>query len=65
MVKLDNILSDDIRSEFRTLLLEYDEVFDPQLVMYDGSFGHFEATINIGPTQLPQCKGKVPQILQR
>ena len=36
-------------------------MFNPQIARYNGAFGFFEATINMGPTQPPQRKGKVPQ----
>ncbi|MCG7876681.1 MAG: RNase H-like domain-containing protein [Candidatus Thiodiazotropha endolucinida] len=57
----DNILSTDIRSRFQCVLQDYDGVFNPQIAKYNGAFGSFEATINMGPTQPPQRKGKVPQ----
>ena len=36
-------------------------MINPQFATYNGSFGHFKATINMGPTLPPQRKGKVPQ----
>ena len=62
-VKLDpdNVLSEDVRNEFKNLLQRYVDVFNPQFTKYNGAFGQFEATINMGPTQPPQRKGKVPQ----
>ena len=57
----DNILSTHIHSRFQFALQEYDDMFNPQIAKYNGAFGFFEATINMGPTQPPQRKGKVPQ----
>ncbi|MCG7875882.1 MAG: RNase H-like domain-containing protein [Candidatus Thiodiazotropha endolucinida] len=63
IVKLDpdNVLSEDTRIEFKNLMQKYDDVFNPKFTKYNGAFGQFEATINMGPTQPPQRKGKVPQ----
>lgn len=62
-VKLDpdNILSDAYRAKFRDSLKEFDDVFNPTLTGYNGALGKFEATINMGPVQPPQRKGRVPQ----
>ena len=57
----DIIFSDDMRSKFQKLLQDYDGVINPQFATYNGSFGHFKATINMGPTLPQQRKGKVPQ----
>ncbi|MEW8547318.1 MAG: RNase H-like domain-containing protein, partial [Candidatus Thiodiazotropha sp.] len=46
---------------FQDLHQKYDEVFNPEIAKYNGAFGSFEATVNMGPTQPPQRKGKVPQ----
>ena len=62
-VKLDpdNVLSHDIIAKFRSTLNEYDSVFDPNFKGYNGASGPFEARVNMGPTQPPQRKGRLPQ----
>ena len=57
----DNVLSDEYKSKFRTLLEEYDKVFNPKFRGYNGAVGPFEAKVNMGPVQPPQRKGRVPQ----
>ena len=57
----DCILDTDIRSRFHDLHQNYDKVFNPQIAKYNGAFGAFEAKVNMGPTQPPQRKGKLPQ----
>ena len=57
----DNTLPESYRSKFRTLVQDYDEVFDSKIQGYNGAKGQFEATINMGPVQPPQRKGRVPQ----
>ncbi|XP_072025110.1 uncharacterized protein [Amphiura filiformis] len=47
--------------KFRTLLEEYDEVFNPLFPGYNGSAGPFKAVVNMGPVQPPQRKGRLPQ----
>ena len=54
----DNILSDGDRHKFTRAVDEYREVFSDKLTGYNGKF---KATINIGPVQPPQRKGRVPQ----
>lgn len=63
LVKLDpdNILSVETRSRFESLLLQYDNVFSNDIKGYNGAVGPFEACVNMGPTQPPQRKGRVPQ----
>jgi hypothetical protein len=56
-----NTLPTDITAEFRSLLKEYDSVFDPQFQGYNGASGPFEAKVNMGPVQPPQRKGRLPQ----
>ena len=41
------------RSNFYSLLNEYDEVFNPSISGYYGAVGKFEATINMGPVLPP------------
>lgn len=57
----DKILTESDRSNFYSLLSEYDEVFNPRISGYNGAAGKFEATINMGPVLPPQRKGRVPQ----
>ena len=51
----------EIRQKFVNLLEEYDCVFDPNIKGYNKASGPFEAVVNMGPTQPPQRKGRVPQ----
>ena len=57
----DNILLPEDRQKFKNLLKQHDNVFDPNIKGYNGKFGKFEATVNMGPTLPPQRKGRVPQ----
>ena len=62
-VKLDpdNVLCVDTRANFRSLLNEYDSVFDPKVKGYNGHVGPFESKVNMGPVEPPQRKGRLPQ----
>ena len=55
------MIPESYRTKFRNLVKTFDEVFSPELPGYNGAFGKFEATINMGPVQPPQRKGRVPQ----
>ncbi|KAK3727759.1 hypothetical protein QZH41_005221 [Actinostola sp. cb2023] len=57
----DNLLSHDIKSKFRTLLEQYDCVFDHAIKGYNGSAGPLKARVNMGPVEPPQRKGRLPQ----
>ena len=57
----DNILPTDIVVKFRSTLREYDSIFNPNIKGYNGASGPFEAKVNMGPTQPPQRKGRLPQ----
>ena len=57
----DKLLSDETRLQFQELLQTYDSVFDPDITGYNGAAGPIQATVNIGPVQPPQRKGRVPQ----
>ena len=57
----DNLLPDQSRLKFQQLLQEYDRVFDPKITGYNGAAGPIQATVNIGPVQPPQRKGRIPQ----
>ena len=59
---IDNSLPEDTRLQFQHLLLEYDRVFNPDISSgYNGAAGPIQATVNIGPVQPLQRKGRVPQ----
>ena len=60
-VNPDNLLPDQSRFKFQQLLQEYDRVFDPKITGYNGTAGPIQATVNIGPVQHPQRKGRIPQ----
>ena len=57
----DHALSPDERASIRSILEEYDEVFDPNYTGYNGHVGPFKAVVNMGPVQPPQRKGRLPQ----
>ena len=57
----DHMLSDSDREKFQTLTREFDDVFSSDLPGYNGGLGNFKATINMGPVEPPQRKGRVPQ----
>ena len=57
----DSILPVTVRANFQSLVKEYDSVFDPQFPGYNGSAGPYQAKVNMGPVELPQRKGRLPQ----
>ena len=57
----DKLLPDATRLEFQQLLQKYDRVFNPVITGYNGAAGPIKATVNMGPVQPPQRKGRVPQ----
>ena len=57
----DSILPQNIKADFQNLLNQYDNVFNPNFKGYNGAVGPFQATVNMGPVQPPQRKGRVPQ----
>ena len=57
----DNILPDTFRNKFREMLQTHDAVFNPEIVGYNGMAGPVQASVNMGPVQPPQRKGRVPQ----
>ncbi len=57
----DDTFPPSMKAKFQSLLLEYDSVFDPNFKGYNGKSGPIKAVINMGPTQPPQRKGRVPQ----
>ena len=56
-----SLLPDESRLKFQQLLQECDRVFHPQITGYNGAAGPIQATVNIGPVQPPQRKGRIPQ----
>ena len=57
----DHIIPESVRHQFRHVLQTYDDVFNPTVVGYIGAAGPIKATVNMGPVQPPQRKGRVPQ----
>ena len=57
----DNLLQPDLQSSFHSLPSDFDSVFDPTIQGYNGAVGPFEARVNMGPVELPQRKGCLPQ----
>ena len=57
----DNLLPQDVKSQFQSLLIEYDSIFDPKIKGYNDSAGPFKAKVNMGPVEPPQRKGCLPQ----
>ena len=47
----DNLLQPDMQSSFRSLLSDFDSVFDPEIQDYNGAVGPFEAKLNMGPVE--------------
>ena len=57
----DNILPDTIHNQFHEVLQTNDEVLNPVIVGYNGIAGPVQASVNMGPVQPPQRKGRIPQ----
>ena len=57
----DDILPKPIHTAFKQALLEFDTVFKKPSGGYNGHSGPFKAVVNMGPTQPPQRKGRIPQ----
>ena len=51
----------NIRERFKSLHSQHASVFTPNFEGYNGATGPIKATVNMGPTEPPQRKGKVPQ----
>ena len=51
----------DIRSDFHTLHKEFHSVFNPYFQGYNGTYGPIQAVVNMGTTEPPQRKGRIPQ----
>ena len=62
-IKLDpnNQLETNVKQKFLRLHKEYDNVFNPAITGHNGAMGPCYATVNMGPVQPPQRKGRVPQ----
>ena len=60
----DHQLSDSLRCKIEQLTREYDNVCNPSFPGYNGAVGPFKATVNMGPVQPPQRKGRLPQCLK-
>ena len=58
----DNILPTSTKSDFQTLLAEYDDVFNPSFKGYNGASGPFKAHVNMGPVQPHREKDVFPNI---
>ena len=50
----DNIISPELKAQFKTLLYKHSEVFSPNLSGYNGAIGPFKASVNMVPVQPPQ-----------
>ena len=61
IINPDKILSKEDSDAFKSLVREYDTVFDPEYSTYNHAFGRFEAVVNMGTAKPPQRKGRVPQ----
>ena len=57
----DKLLPHATRLKFQQLLQKYDRAFNPDITSYNSAAGPNQATVNMGPVQLPQRKGRVPQ----
>ena len=57
----DKLLPDATRLKFQQLLQKYDRAFNPDITSYNSAAGPNQATVNMGPVQPPQRKGRVPQ----
>ena len=57
----DNQLPQDIQAQFKSLMKEFDSVFDPDFKGYNSAAGPFQAKVNMGPVESPQRKGRLPQ----
>lgn len=60
-VNPDQILSLETQQHFQRALQAHDSLFDPHFSGYNGKVGTFNMKINMGPTQPPQRKGRLPQ----
>ena len=56
----DGVLSSSESAKFQSLLETYDEVFNPEVTVYNQKSGQCYVEVNMGPTPPPQNKGKNP-----
>lgn len=61
----DKVLSPNNEKPFKHLIKEYDEVFNPNISTYNGKRGACFVEINIGKSQPPQKKGRLPPFYGR
>ena len=59
----DNLPPADIKAKFSSLLDDYDNVFDPNIIGYNGAAGLFEAKVNMGPVEPPSARAVSHSIL--
>ena len=57
----DNLLPSEDKTYFTNLTKQYALVFQHDYPGYNGAVGPFQATVNMGPVQPPQRKGRIPQ----
>ena len=57
----DNIIPINTRHKFNDLLQTCESVFSPVKEGYNGNMGPIKAVVNMGPTEPPQRKGRIPQ----
>ena len=57
----DNTFLADMKCRFESVSHEFKKVFNPKFKGYNGNAGPFQAVVNMGPVQPPQCKGRMPQ----
>lgn len=60
-VNQDQTLNLQNQQHFQRALLTHDSLFDPHFSGYNGKVGTFNMKINMGPTQPPQRRGRLPQ----
>ena len=58
---LDNQLPPSIKHKFNTLHQQHSKTFSKCFEGYNGASGKINATVNMGPTEPPQRKGRIPQ----
>ncbi len=56
----DELLKPTMVKEFKDSISEFSTVFEDVREGYNGVYGPFQARVNIGPTQPPQHKGRLP-----
>ncbi len=56
----DNLVSADASKRAAEINRMYDQVFCPDLPLYNGHSGRVECKINMGPVKPPQRKGRLP-----